>query len=249
MALLEGRVAVVTGAGTGIGRELAVACAREGARVAVAGLSDGTCESTVRVIAAEGGEAVAVGTDVARSEAVDAMVATVVERLGGVDILVNNAALIPDRRPFDEIGEDDWDRTLAVNLKGAWLCAKAAAPHMRSAGWGRIVNITSDTVISGVAGMLHYVSSKGALVAFTRSLATELGESGITVNAIAPGFTETEAALRHGREAAQRSVERRAIARAETPADLAGTLLYLASPLADFVTGQLIAVNGGYVYH
>jgi 3-oxoacyl-[acyl-carrier protein] reductase len=172
------------------------------------------------------------------------------DRFGRVDVLVNNAGMIAGvpRRAFDEIPESEWDRMLAVNLKGCWLCCKAVVPVMRQQGYGKIVNVTSNTVLWGSPGLLHYVSSKGALVAFTRSLARELGPAGIRVNAVAPGFTATEA-TRDAPEVTARNVSARALPRVQLPEDLTGTVVYLTSADSDFVTGQMIAVNGGSHMH
>ena len=149
---------------------------------------------------------------------------------------------------MEEIPVDEWDRVMAVNVKGPWLMARAVLPAMREASCGRIVNVASDVVQSGVPGLLHYVSSKGAIVAMTRALAREFGEYGITVNGIAPGFTLTQAALAHGGDAAARSIAARAIHRDLTPDDLCGTIAFLASQEGCMVTGEVVYVNGGYVF-
>jgi 3-oxoacyl-[acyl-carrier protein] reductase len=164
---------------------------------------------------------------------------------------VNNAAMLSGvaRRSFLEIPEHEWDRMMSVNVKGVWQCCKAVVPHMRRQGGGKIINISSDTVLSGVPGLLHYVASKGAIATMSRSLCRELGPDNICVNAIAPGFTVTPAALEHGDEAVQRSVAGRALARPQVPEDLAGVIAFLISSDSDFLTGQLLTVNGGYVLH
>jgi NAD(P)-dependent dehydrogenase (short-subunit alcohol dehydrogenase family) len=179
------------------------------------------------------------------------MAEAAIERFERVDVLVNNAGLIPNvaRRSFDEIPEVEWDRIMTVNVKGAWLCCKAVVPHMRRQAYGKIVNISSNTVLWGSPGLLHYVSSKGAIVAFTRSLARELGPSGIRVNAVAPGFTETEGSHHEAGDVTARNISARAIPRAQRPEDLSGTVIFLASADSDFLTGQLIAVNGGSHMH
>jgi 3-oxoacyl-[acyl-carrier protein] reductase len=248
---LHGRVAIVTGAARGLGRAVAERYADEGAHVVIADTLIDEALDTADDINRGGGSCLAIETDVSSSSSVAAMTTAVRDTFGPISILVNNAGLVADlpRQPFDEIAEDDWDRVMAVNVKGMWQTAKAVVGDMRSAGYGKIINVSSDTVLSGVPGLLHYVSSKGAVWSFTRALAHELGAEGIRVNAVAPGFTETAAALTHGGDASRRSIARRALPRAQTADDLTGTMVYLASSDSDFVTGQLIAVNGGYVLH
>jgi 3-oxoacyl-[acyl-carrier protein] reductase len=248
---LDGKVAVVTGAGRGIGRAYALRLAGEGARVVVAEVDAANGTETAALIQQAGGDAIALPTDVADEASADAMAHATVERFGRLDVLVNNAALFYGvaRKPFDQITVAEWDRLMAVNVRGVWLCCKAVVPYMRQAGYGKIVNIASDTALSGVPGFLHYVASKGAVIAMTRALARELGGDNICVNAVAPGFTLSEAGLAAGDEPAQRSIAGRPLHRAEVPEDLVGTIVYLASPASDFVTGQLLTVNGGYVMH
>lgn len=242
------RAAIVTGAARGIGRAIAERLAADGFGVVVADILGDQAEAAAAEI---GGATVAVRVDVSDAESAREMVAQCREEFGRIDALVNNAALIAGlpRRPFEEIPEKEWDRVMAVNVKGVWQVSRAVAPVMRRQGSGSIVNISSDTVLSGVPGLLHYVASKGALVALTRSLASEMGSYGVRVNAVAPGFTTTEAALEHGGDALARSVERRALKRVQGPEDLVGTISWLVSDDAAFVTGQLVVVNGGYVYH
>lgn len=246
---LAGRVAIVTGASRGLGRAFAAAITREGGKVVVADLDGSAAEEVAAAIAADGGEAIAVRVDIADVADTERMAAAAIERFGRIDILVNNAAAMAElpRRPFEEIPAAEFSRVLAVNVMGTWQCARAVIGQMRRQNYGKIVNVASDMVLSGAPGLLHYVASKGAIVAMTRSLAREVGDGNITVNTIAPGFTLTEGALVHGGEVAETRIRGRAIPRAELPEDLTGTLLYLASADSDFVTGQLIAVNGGYV--
>ncbi len=245
------RVAIVTGAARGIGRRIAERYAFEGATVVLADILGEQAEAVAGLIEDRGGAALSIETDVSDSSSVEAMAAEVRRTLGSVDVLVNNAAMVSELRrgPFDEIPESEWDRVMEVNLKGMWLMAKAVVGDMRSGGYGKIINISSDLVLSGVPGLLHYVSSKGAVWSFTRALAHELGADGIMVNAVAPGYTETRAASRLGGDASRRSIARRALPRVQTPEDLTGTMVYLASSDSDFVTGQLLVVNGGYVLH
>ncbi len=245
---LDGKVAVVTGAGRGIGRAYALRLAREGARVAVAEIQAAKGEETAAAIQQAGGEAIALPTDVAAEASAEAMARATAERFGRIDVLVNNAAVFygVERKPFDQLTVAEWDRVMAVNVRGVWLCCKAVVPYMRRQGeGGKIVNIASDTVLSGVPLFLHYVSSKGAVIAMTRALARELGKDNICVNAVAPGFTLSEAGLTAGEEPARRAVGGRALARDQVPEDLVGTIVYLASRDTDFLTGQTIAVNGG----
>ena len=249
---LEGKVAIVTGAGQGIGRAYALRLAQEGARVAVAEIQAAKGEETAAAIRAAGGEALALPTDVSDEASADAMARATAERFGRIDVLINNAAVFygVQRKPFDQLTVAEWDRLYSVNVRGVWLCCKAVVPYMRRQGeGGKIVNIASDTVLSGIPYLLHYVSSKGAVIALTRALARELGPDNICVNAVAPGFTLSEAGQSAPDETKERSIVGRPLHRAEAPDDLVGTIVYLASPDSSFVTGQTIAVNGGYVLY
>ena len=190
--------------------------------------------------------------DVTSKSSVEAMVTDTIREFGSVDILVNNAALFADlsKKPFQEIGTDEWDRVMAVNVRGPFECAKAVAPAMMERKSGKIVNIASGTVFKGFLNMMHYVTSKGAVVAMTRCLARERGPHNICVNAIAPGLTMSEAVAGNPEwtgEANAGTVASRAIQRDQTPVDLLGTLIYLCSEDSNFVTGQTIAVDGGSV--
>ena len=220
----------------------------EGARVVVADVLDGA--DTARAIREAGGQAVSVEVDVSREDDTLRMTETAMDAFGRVDVLVNNAAiyLSINRRPFYEISAEEWDRVTAVNIKGVFLCAKAVFPHMRDQGGGKIINISSNTVMAGTPDFLHYIASKSALVGMTRSMARELGTHGINVNAIAPGLVEHEGQTVPGEISASR-VRARSIQRRQTPEDLTGALLYLASPDSDFVTGQTLVVDGGDLLH
>ncbi|MFC0527699.1 SDR family NAD(P)-dependent oxidoreductase [Phytohabitans kaempferiae] len=245
---LAGRVAVVTGAGQGLGRAFAHRLAQEGARVAVA---DRNAEAARTVAGEIGVAALAVPVDVADEASVASMVDTVAGAFGGIDILVNNAAVFStlEMRPFEEIGVPEWDLVMAVNVRGPFLCSRAATPLMRRAGHGRIVNISSAAVLLGRPRYLHYVTSKAAVIGMTRSLATELGPDGITVNAVLPGSTETEVPRATvTAEQAARIVDRQAVKRRQVPADLVGVVAFLAGPDSDFMTGQCVNVDGGAAF-
>ncbi len=248
MGRLEDKVAIVTGGARNIGAVYARALAAEGARVVVADVLDGA--DTARAIREAGGQAVSVEVDVSREDDTLRIARTALDAFGRVDILVNNAAiyLSINRRPFYEISAEEWDRVTAVNIKGVFLCAKAVFPHMRDQGGGKIINISSNTVMAGTPDFLHYIASKSALVGMTRSMARELGTHGINVNAIAPGLVEHEGQTVPGEISASR-VRARSIQRRQTPEDLTGALLYLASPDSDFVTGQTLVVDGGDLLH
>ncbi len=249
---LNGRVAIVTGAAQGIGARYAQVLAAEGAAIVCADVIDAT--PIASDIAATGGKAIAVRTDVTSRESVQAMVNKALEAFGKIDILVNNAGLFANLalKPFDEISSEEWDKVMAVNVRGPFECAKAVVPTMRRQQYGKIINIASGTVFKGVPMLLHYVSSKGAVVALTRSLARELGDAGIRVNTLAPGLTASENTLANpawqGAVSAN-NIASRAIKRELLPEDLCGTLVYLASEESDFVTGQVIVVDGGSVMH
>ena len=245
---LVGKVAIVTGGARHIGAAYARRLAAEGAAVVVADVLDGS--DVVKDIESAGGKALAMKVDVSREKDTAHMAAESVKAFGRIDILVNNAAVFVDieRHPFYAISSEEWDRVSAVNIKGPFLCAKAVFPQMRQQRSGKIINISSSTVFSGTPLFLHYVASKAALVGMTRSLAREVGEFGICVNAIAPGLVQHE-----GQNAPQQFTEfqlkARSIKRLQTPEDLLGVLVYLASSDSDFVTGQTIMIDGGSIFY
>ena len=199
-------------------------------------------------IEAAGGRALAIQTDVADEKSVQTVVDATLEAFGRIDVLINNAAIFSQlgRQTFDEISLEEWEQIMRVNVTGTFLCAKAVTPHMRAAGWGRIINISSSTVPLGLPMFTHYVTSKAAVIGMTRAMARELGPHGITVNAVLPSMIETEVD-NPGRTDAVRKmvVDMQCIKRLEVPEDLVGTLLFLASRASDFMTGQSISVDGG----
>jgi len=245
---LESHVAVITGGASGIGRILAERLMADGAAVAILDIA-GAAERAAALTAA-GGKALGVTCDVSNEVQVASAFATVAAQLGGIDILVNNAALFSalEPGPFENITAADWQRVMAINTMGPFLCARAALPHLKTKGRGRIINLASGAPIKGVPNMLHYVTSKGAMIAFTRALAREVGAHGITVNALAPGFTLSEGILAHPVHVEKFRdviIASRAIKRDETPQDLAGAVSFLASADAAFITGQTLVVDGG----
>ncbi len=249
---LAGRVAIVTGAAQGIGASYALALAAEGAALACADVLD-TAAVCADIVGA-GGRALQLHADVTSANSVRAMVAATLQAYGRIDILVNNAALFGNiaLKPFEQIDSAEWDQLMAVNVRGPFECAKAVAPQMRAQRYGKIINIASGTVFKGTPMMLHYVSSKGAIVAMTRCLARELGNDNICVNTLAPGLTvSANVAANPVWQGAVGAgiVASRAFKREQLPQDLTGTLVYLASADSDFVTGQVLVVDGGSVTH
>ena len=245
---LKGRVAIVTGGGGGIGKALAERLAQDGAAIAVADLRNAA--QSAAEIGAGGAATFGIETDVTSESSVQAMVNQVARHFGRVDILVNNAAYFSsiDMQPFEGISAEEFMKAMTVNVLGTFLCCKAAVPHMRTQGAGRIINLGSGAPIKGNPYFLHYVTSKGAVITLTRALAREVGRDNITVNALAPGFTLSEGILanpehmKRDREAMNRT---RAIPRDQHPRDLVGTVSFLASDDAAFLTGQTIVVDGG----
>lgn len=244
--------AIVTGGGQGLGRAFCLALGDAGVPVAVADLDTGRAAAVAAEVVAAGGEAAGVEVDVTDEASVAAMVKQMGERFGGPAVLVNNAAIFATLmlKPFEQITADEWRMVMDVNVTGAFLCCRAVTPVMRAAGYGKIVNISSATIWTGRPGYLHYVSSKAALIGMTRSLAAELGPSGIRVNAITPGSTRTEVPRATiSDDARQVMAEQTALRRIQTPDDLIGALLFLVSRASDFVTGQAVNVDGGLAFH
>lgn len=251
---LVGRVAIVTGAGHGIGAAYARRLAGEGAKVVIAELDGAAGESVAREITQAGNEAMAVQTDVTKEDALASMVRQVTTRWGRIDALVNNAAMfatIPmSRSTFDEIDPAEWDRMMQINLKGVWLACRAIVPVMKQQQYGKIVNISSGTALKGVPTRIHYVTSKAGIVGFTKVLARELGQHNICVNCVAPGSTLSEADPDEGVvKMRQGATGDRALKRVERPDDLVGAIAFFVSPDSDFVTGQTLVVDGGSCMH
>lgn len=251
MGQLDGKSAIVTGGAEGIGVAYCRALAGEGANVAIWDIAP--VEATVDAILAAGGAAVGISCDVSNPAQVAVALTKTREAFGGVDILVNNAAAFARlyQKPFEQITTEEFETALSVNARGPFECAKAVAPLMRAQKSGKIVNVASGTAFKGTAGMMHYVASKGAVISMTRAMANELGADGITVNCIAPGLVMTDAILaREGMEHYRAaSAAGRFLKRTQTPEDLVGTLVFLCSPASDFVTGQIIVVDGGSAMH
>jgi NAD(P)-dependent dehydrogenase (short-subunit alcohol dehydrogenase family) len=250
MGQLENRVAIVTGGAKSIGQSFAQALAAEGAAVAIADIADGD-DVARQLEQTYGVRAMAGCVDVSDEASVRSFVADVVAGFGKIDILVNNAALFATLalQPHEEISADLWDSVMAVNVRGPFLMVKHVSPHMRAAGYGKIINIASGTVNKGMPNMLAYVTSKSALLGFTRSLSRELGNDGICVNTLSPGLIESPSVLENPHHLAfsERVLASRALQRPATPQDLLGALIFLASPASNFVTGQTLAVDGGSV--
>ncbi len=245
--MLERKVVIITGAAGGLGRVFALAFSEQGAIVVAADINEPGALETAALIRAQGGQALGLRLDVSDETSTKAMAERVALEFGGIDVLVNNASIYAglERKPFFELEVADWDRVMNVNLKGTWLCAKAVYRHLRASGAGKIINISSATVHSGSPNWAHYVASKGGVIALTRSMAREAGDDNITVNAIAPGFTLTDASLGLIENAEQYGVTRGAIKRVQQPDDVVGTALFLASSASNFVTGQTLIVDGG----
>jgi NAD(P)-dependent dehydrogenase (short-subunit alcohol dehydrogenase family) len=248
VSALEGKVAIVTGGAQGIGRAIADALAADGARIVVADLK-GAQEA-----AAAFPDGVGLSVDVASEDDVARMAAETIERCGAIDVLVNNAGLYASlpMRPFDQIPVEEWRQVMDVNVLSMFLTCRAVVPHMRAQGGGRIVNISSGTPFRGVPFLLHYVTSKGAIVALTRSLAKELGADDVLVNCVAPGFTMSDGVHEHPEviEALRDvSVSARTLKRDQVPEDVAGAVAFLCGPGAAFITGQTMVIDGGQFFH
>ena len=248
MGRLDGKVAIVTGAAQGLGRAYAHALAREGARVVIADINGEKGERVRDEIAASGGTALAITTDVADEASTMRMAEATLDAFGRIDVLVNNAGLLSTlkRKPFWEISVAEWDEVMAVNVRGIFLCCKAVADAMKRQRKGKIVNISSGVAFMGKPLFLHYVASKAAVLGLTRGLARELGPWNINVNSVTPGPILTEVARDTLDEEGVREImATQAIKRLETPEDVVGTILFLSSDESDFITGQVFVINGG----
>lgn len=248
MGRLDGKVAIVTGAAQGIGRAIAQGLAEEGARIVVVDIK-GAAEAALSYP-----DGVGIAADVSVEEDVARMAEETVARCGRIDILVNNAGLYASlpMRPFTEIPLEEWRRVMDVNVASMFLCCRAVVPVMRRQGGGKIVNISSGTPFRGVPFILHYVTSKGAIVAFTRALARELGKDGILVNCVAPGFTLSDGVKAHPEvieKLREVSIAARTIQRDQLPEDVVGAVVFLCGPGSDFITGQTIVIDGGQYFH
>ena len=247
---LQNKVVIVTGGAHGIGRAYCLAFARAGSKIIIADFDQVAAAQVAVEARAAGGAALAIAVDVSEEHATKKMAAKALERFGRIDVLINNAAVfsvVPmNRGPIETIDPGEWDRLMAVNLRGLFLCCRAVLPTMRTQKSGKIITIASGTVFAGAPGRIHYVTSKAATIGFTRTLAREVGGDNITVNCLAPGNTlseenPSEQVVRF-RES---SVRLRALKRIQLPTDAVGAMLFLASPLSDFITGQTLNVDGG----
>ena len=250
MGRLDNRVIIVTGGAQGIGKAYCEGLAGEGAKIVVADIDTAAADALVRSLTDAGHDAMSVATDVSDIQQADNMAKATIDRYGRIDGLINNAAVFQrpsmSRVPFDQVSVEEWDRLMAVNLRGTFLCARAVAPYMKEQGEGSIINISSGTVHFGAANVAHYVASKAGVIGFTRVLARELGPWNIRCNAIAPGLTISvddpdEARLEGDRQ----RMQARSIKRSELPTDLVGTAIFLCSPDSAFMSGQTLAVDGG----
>ncbi len=251
---LKDRVAIVTGGGIGIGKAFCSGLADEGAKVVAADINFEAAQKVAQEIEQQGKEALALRTDVTDGKSTLEMAQKTVERFGRIDILINNAALftaLGPAKPWDAIDVEEWDRVMAVNLKGLFLCAKAVVPHMKTQGKGKIISISSGLAYRGVAGRLHYVTSKAGVLGFTRGLARELAGQNINVNTIAIGQTLSEGLINRGDvtpESIARLKAQRCIQKEMYPRDIVGTAVFLSSDDSEFISGETIMIDGGVAF-
>jgi 3-oxoacyl-[acyl-carrier protein] reductase len=251
---LKDKVAIITGGGIGIGKAYSIGFSAEGAKVVIADINYAAAKSVAKEIEQKGKESLALGTDVTNEQSTIEMAKATVDRFGRIDILVNNAALFTALGPakqWDTIEVDEWDRVMAVNLRGLFLCSKAVVPYMQTQGGGKIINISSGTAYRGEIGRIHYVTSKAGILGFTRALARSLAGQNINVNCIAPGSTLSEGVIARGDqtpEALDRIKAMRCVRKEMHPDDLVGTAVFLASDESEFICGQTIIVDGGTAF-
>jgi len=251
MKRLQDKVAIVTGGGRGLGKVFCLAMADEGAKIVSVDILEKESLETAQEIKDKGGSALSLKVDVTAEKETLRMAEETVKAFGRIDVLVNNAAVYfgVGRRPFHEILPEEWDKLMAVNLKGPFLCSRAVFPHMKKQKKGKIINLSSETAFTGSKGFIHYVTSKGGIISFTRSLAAELGPHGICVNSIAPGFTDTEASRTVTDDISKYNVSLTPLGRLQQPQDLIGAVIFLASDESDFITGQALVIDGGRHMH
>jgi 3-oxoacyl-[acyl-carrier protein] reductase len=244
---LENKISIITGAGRNIGKAIAIALAKEGSKIVIADLNDSDGENAVNEINALGSEAVYIRTDVSKSSDVENLVNTALEKFKRIDILVNNAGITKDNLLI-RMKDEDWERVIAINLTGAFYCSKAVVKPMMTQRSGKIINISSVVGITGNAGQANYSASKAGLIGLTKSLAKELGSRNILVNAVAPGFVESDMTAKLNEEQKKKLFEQIPLKRIAKPDEIAGVVKFLASPDADYITGQVIAVDGGIAF-
>ena len=250
MGKLDGRVAIVTGGGRGLGKAFCMGLAAEGAKILAATNEPVGLDQTIEEVRQSGTEGESLLVDVTSDDDMKKMARYAMDRFGRIDILINNAAMYYGlgRKPFHAISGDEWDAVMAVNVKGLWLTTKAVYPYMSEAGKGKIINLASEVFFTGSHGFAHYVATKGAVVGLTRALAVELGPDNICVNAVAPGFTDTEGS-RTIADVTTYDTFKTPLKRLGTAEDIVGVAVFLSSDAADFITGQTILVDGGRAMH
>jgi len=251
MGRLEDKVAIVTGGARGLGKVFSMAMMREDAKVVIVDILGNEAQQTAEEIRTEGGSALGIKVDVTSEQETLWMAEETIRKFGRIDILINNAAVYAGlgRKTFYEIPAEEWERLITVNLKGPFLCAKAVFPRMKEQMKGKIVNMASETAFTGSKGFIHYVTSKGGIISFTQALAAEVGQYGICVNSIAPGFTDTEASRTVTDDITKYDTRLTPLGRLEQPDDLIGALIFLVSDESDFITGQTLVVDGGRYMH
>jgi 3-oxoacyl-[acyl-carrier protein] reductase len=251
MKRLAGKVVIITGAGKGLGKAFALRFADEEARLVLVTRKDmDGLKKAAEEVTAKGAECIFFQADVTKLADMQKVADETVKKFGKIDVLVNNAAYYfgVERKPFDQIPPEEWDLMMNINVKGPWICARTVFPRMKAQGKGKIINLTSEVFFTGSNGFVHYVASKGGVVGLTRALAAELGPHNITVNAVAPGFTDTEAS-RTIADVTKYDTSKTPLRRLGTAEDIVGAVIFLASDDADFITGEIILVDGGRAMH